>query len=63
MPGEVKNEIAIGDPVKVRAMDRVDGEIWIPATVTGVLGSDGNIAVAFSDGERMAVQRGNWKRP
>lgn len=59
------NPIGIGDPVEVRVMVRtrtgVD-EQWLPATVSAVSARNGSIAVAFSDGERLAVRRDQWRR-
>jgi hypothetical protein len=60
----VKAKPNIGDPVEVRVTLRTrlgDLATWVPATVVTVP-RNGSIGVAFSDGDRMAVRRGLWRR-
>lgn len=52
--------LGIGDPIQVRCLRRSPyrtavEDVWLPATITHV--SDAEIGVAFSDGERLVMQR------
>lgn len=74
----MKGTVSIGDPVEVRVIVRPRStpllrgpaslepvpltEEWIPATVVAVSPRNGSISVAFSDGERMAVRRDQWRK-
>lgn len=62
--------LGIGDPIEIKAMERQPfkhgaQETWIPATITYF--DDRQIGVAFSDGQRLAVERGavpkQWRKP
>ena len=53
----------IGDAIEVRAMERITytciQETWLPVTVCYV--DHGQIGVAFSDGQRMVLQRNSGR--
>ena len=53
--------VGIGDPVKVKFVQKGEGEVWVPATVIGCM-EHGAVAVQFSDHSRQAVQSGRWRK-
>lgn len=54
-----KQELGVGDAVEVRFVELGKGDVWRPATVVYV--ESHAIGVAFNDGTRLALPKGQGR--
>lgn len=55
----MKRELTIGDPVEVKFVEMFKGDVWRPATVVYV--DEHSIGVAFNDGTRLVLPKGEGR--